>query len=136
MAFRAELTFDKMKFRVLDYNYNMQRPTDYATGQVSGRMVAGRVTFLVELVPGQSLWPYIQTNKPAPTASVVLKGGDKDSALKTIEFTNAYVIDMTEDFNAVGGQPATLRFTISAEKMQESDSGVDHVNEWSNSANR
>ncbi len=135
MAFRAELTFDKYKFRVLDYNYSMQRPTDYATGQVSGRMVAGRVTFLVEMVPKQSLWPYIQTNKPAPTASLVLRGGEKDSALKTIKFTNAFVIEMTEDFNAVGGQPATLRFTISAEKMEESDSDAGHVNEWSNSGN-
>lgn len=134
MAFRAELTFDDMKFRVLDYNYSMVRPTDHATGQVTGRMVAGRFTFVVELVPGQSLWPYISTNKVAKTTKLVLKGGEKDSALKTIELTNSYVIDMTEEFSAVGGQPVTIRFTVTCEKMNESDSGTEHANEWSRSA--
>ena len=133
MAFRAELTFEKFKYRVLDYNYSMQRPIDHATGQISGRVVAGRITFLVELVPDQSLWPYITENRPAPSGTLVLKGGEKDSHLKTIEFTNAYVMEMTEDFSAIGGQPATLRFTDSCEKMHES--GVQVTNEWSRSTN-
>lgn len=129
MAFRAELTFDDMKFRVLDYNYNMHRATDQATGQVVSRLYAGRCTFVVEVVPDQSLWPYITENKIVKSSKLVLKGGEKDSPLKTIEFKDSFVVDMTEDFSAVGGQPATLRFTISCQKMDES--GITHENEWS-----
>ncbi len=129
MAFRAELTFDEMNYRVLDYHYTMARPTDYATGQVSGRVQAGRLTFNVEIVPGQSLWPYIITNKQAKSGKLVLRGGKEDSALKTIEFTNALVIEMTENFSAVGGQPASMTFTISCEKVKED--GAEHENEWS-----
>lgn len=131
MAFRAELTFDKMNYRVLDYSYSMHRPTDARSGQITGRVQAGRLTFTVEIVPGQSLWPYMLENKAAPTGKLILRGGVEDSAAKTIEFVNGYVIDLVENFSAVGGQPATMHFTISVEKMKED--GAEHENEWSRS---
>jgi len=142
MAFRADLYFDKsdrkMKFRVLDYHYTMDRPYDSATGQISGRLKAGRMTFTVEIVPGQSLWPYIYTNLVAKQSIVELWGTDKgagareESILKTIEMTNAYVVELSENFSSVGGQPATMTFTLSCEKLKED--GAEHENEWSRSA--
>ena len=132
MAFRAELTFDEMNFRVIDYTYSMVRPFDYSTGQASGRLKAGRFTFTVEVVPGQSLWPYLVQNKLAKSGKLVLRGTKDDSPMKTIEFMNCLVVEMTENFSSIGGQPASLNFTISCEAVRED--GAKHENEWSRSA--
>ncbi len=119
------------KFRVLDYSYTFHRPTDQASGQASGRTVAGRFTFLVELVPAQTFWDFFKTNKMLGFAKLSLWGPEKESPMKTIEFENFFFIDMTEDFSAVGGQPATVRFTITCEKFRER--GAQMENEWSRS---
>ena len=127
MAFRADLKFDEWDFRVLDYHYNLNRPIDI-NGHPTGRVRGGQCTFVVEVVPGQSFWKYILENKVAPTCKLVLRGGKEDYAVKTIEFTDCYVHDMTESFSSVGGQPATIQFSITCAKMNEDGAKVE--NEW------
>ncbi len=134
MAFRAELEIDKMKYRVLEYGYTMSRPFDMRTGQVAGGLQAGRINFTAEIVPGQSLWPYMHVNQVIRSARVELWGAEKggtqaENIIKTLELTNAHVVELTENFSAVGGQPATMSFTLSCERIKED--GAEHENEWS-----
>ena len=143
MAFRAELTIGlpsndgnkSWDFRVLDYHYNINRPID-KYGHPTGRAYGGQCTFVVEVIPGQSLWNYITRNDTMPKCKLVLRGGkdDNSSALKTIEFEECVVYDMTESFSSVGGQPATIQFSISCKKMSEE--GAELTNEWNNDPSR
>lgn len=129
MAFRADLELDEMKFRVIEFTYNFHSPRDVASGQASGRLVAGTLTFEVEVAAVNDLWLYMITNKLAAKGKIVFKKNDEDSPMRTISFTRAFVVDLTENFSAIGGQPMTMRFTISCERMSLSGNSVE--NEWS-----
>ena len=131
MAFRADLEIDEMKFRVLEFTYNFHSPRDAASGQATGRLVAGTLTFEVEITAVNDLWLYMTTNRAAEKGKVVFKKNDEDSPMRTISFEKANVVDLTEHFSAIGGQPMTVRFTISCEKMLLNGNSVE--NQWSRS---
>jgi type VI protein secretion system component Hcp len=129
MAFRGELKLDDIEYRIIEFTYNFHRAMDAGNGQVSSKMFGGTFTFEVEVTSDNDLWAYITTNKEIQKATVTFRKTDEDSAMKTIEMERASVVDMTEHFSAVGGQPMTLRFTITCQKMNMK--GVAHENSWS-----
>ncbi len=129
MAFRGELKLDDIEYRVLEFTYNFHRNIDAANGQVSSRMYGGSLTFEVEVTSDNDLWAYITTNKEIQKGTVTFRKTDEDSSMKTIDFERASVVDMTEHFSSVGGQPMTMRFTISCEKLKMK--GIAHENLWS-----
>ena len=132
MAFRADLEVDEMKFRVLDFTYNFHSPRDVASGQATGRLIAGTLTFEVEVTAVNALWDYMITNRLVAKGKIVFKKSDEDSPLRTISFEQAFVVDLTEHFTAIGGQPMTMRFTISCEKMVLGGNSVENL--WSRNA--
>jgi len=134
MAFRADLELDELKFRVLEFTYNFHSPRDAASGQASGRLVAGTLTFEVEVTTVNDLWLYMTQNRRADKGKIVFKKSDEDSPMRTISFEQAFVVDLTENFSAIGGQPMTMRFTISCERMVLNGNSVE--NEWSRSGDR
>lgn len=129
MAFRADLKLDDVEYRVIEFTYNFHRAVDGSNGQVSSRMFGGTLNFEVEVTADNDLWAYITTNKEIQSGAVSFRKTDEDSSMKTISFVRANVVDMSEHFSAVGGQPMTMRFTLSCEKMTMK--GIDHTNLWS-----
>jgi hypothetical protein len=132
MAFRADLKLDDIEYRVVEFTYNFHRAMDAASGQVASRMFGGTLNFEVEVTADNDLWAYITTNKEVQKGTVTFRKTDEDSSMKTISFERACVVDMTEHFSAVGGQPMTMRFVLSCEKLEMK--GIEHKNEWSRAA--
>lgn len=132
MAFRGDLKLDDIEYRVIEFTYNFHRAVDASNGQVASKMYGGSLTFEVEVTSDNDLWAYITTNKEIQKGTVTFRKTDEDSAMKTIDFERASVVDMTEHFSAVGGQPMTMRFTITCQKLTMK--GVAHENEWSRSS--
>lgn len=134
MAFRADLKLDDIDFRVLDFTYNFHRAVDPANGQVASRMYGGTLSFEVEVTADNDLWAYIITNKEIQKGEVTFRKTDEDSAMKTISFERACLVDMTEHFSSIGGQPMSMRFVISCEVLTMK--GIKHENQWSRMASR
>lgn len=129
MAFRADLEFDDLKFRVIEFTYEFRTPTEAASGQVSGRMIGGMLTFEVEVSAVNNLWLYQTENREIDTGKIMFRQTEADSPMRTITFKKGHVIHLTERYSAVGGQPLTMRFTVSSQSMVLGGNSV--VNEWS-----
>ena len=132
MAFRADLEFDELSFRVVEFTYNFHTPMDSATGQISGRLIAGTLTFEVEVSAVNNLWLYMTDNREIAEGRLTFRQSEADSPMRTITFRRAHVVDLTEHFSAVGGQALTMRFTVSSQSMSLDGNSV--FNEWSRNA--
>ena len=60
--------------------------------------------------------------------SIVFLKRDSDATLKELKFTEAYLVDYSENFSSVGDMAVTETFTLSAKEI-ELGSGK-HQNEW------
>ncbi len=100
MAFRADLEFDDLKFRVIEFTYEFRTPTEAASGQVSGRMIGGMLTFEVEVSAVNNLWLYQTENREIATGKIMFRQTEADSPMRTITFRKGHVIHLTERYSA------------------------------------
>ena len=60
--------------------------------------------------------------------TVIFKKRDEDAKMKELSFKTGYVVELSENFDSVGGNPMTMTFTISARTV--SMGGENLENDW------
>lgn len=74
------------------------------------------------------LWDTLIAQFKTVDGKITFKKRDEEAKMKELKFELAYVVDYAESFSAVGGNPMTIRFTLSAQRLQL---GMEaHENEW------
>jgi hypothetical protein len=127
MAFRADLTIDGRDYRLLHCSYSLHRDVD-ATGRPSSEVKGGTVSMEIESTEDTLIWDTLIAQFKTVDGKITFKKRDEEAKMKELKFEMAYVIDYEETFSAVGGNPMTIRFTLSAQRLQL---GVEaHENEW------
>lgn len=127
MAFRAELEMGGKTYRLLHCNYSLRRDVD-ATGRPSSEVKGGTVNFEIESVEDTSIWDLMISQFKHVDGKVSFKRRDDNAKMKELRFETAYVIDYSESFDSMGGDPMTIRFTLSARELQLGHEI--HENEW------
>jgi hypothetical protein len=127
MAFRADLKIDGKEYRLLHCSYSLQRDVD-PTGRPSSEVKGGTIHFEIESTEDTSLWDLMIAQFKSVDGTITFKKRDEDAKMKELKFETAYVVDLAENFDSVGGNPMTLTFTLSAHKLTLGSET--HENEW------
>lgn len=127
MAFRADLTVDGKTYRLLHCSYTLHRDVD-PTGRPSSEVKGGTINFEIESTEDTSWWDLLIGQYNSVDGNIIFKKRDEDAKMKELTFKTAYVIQYAENFDSVGGNPMTTRFTLSAKEIQLGNET--HQNEW------
>ena len=127
MAFIEDLEIDGKQYRLLHCSYSLQRSVD-PTGRPSSEVKGGTISFEIESTEDTSLWDLMIAQFKSVDGTITFKKRDEDAKMKELKFETAYVVDLSENFDSVGGNPMTLSFTLSAHKLTLGSET--HVNEW------
>jgi hypothetical protein len=127
MAFRADLTIDGKTYRLLHCSYALQRDVD-ATGRPSSEVKGGKINFEIESTEDTAWWDLLIGQYNSVDGNIIFKKRDEDAKMKEMTFKTAYVIEYAENFDSVGGNPMTTRFTLSAKEIQLGNEEL--KNEW------
>jgi hypothetical protein len=128
MSFKANLSIEGgSEIRLLHCSYTMHRDVD-ATGRPSSMVKGGPVQFEIESTHDTTLNEWMVDQFTHKNGHVVFMKRDSNTKMKELKFENAYIVEIHEKFDAVGENPFTIHFTITAEKI--SVGSATHVNPW------
>ncbi len=127
-SFRAELELEGIKNDVLATEFVFSRDTD-KKGKVSSNVYGGRINITIESTESTAIIEAMLNSQfKAIEGVITFKKTSEDSALKRIEFKNAYIVYYKESLEVSGDVPMTINFTISAEEINIGN--ANHFNRW------
>jgi hypothetical protein len=127
MSFKLRLKVAGKDVNVLNATYALKQETD-TTGRPSSITRGGKITLTVESTGDSTFFEWITNNFERKDGSIIFIKRDTDATMKELKFTEAYLVDYRENFDASNELPVTETFTLSA-KTIEVGSGK-HENEW------
>ena len=128
MAIKATLSLDGgEEIRLLHVSFALNRAVDH-TGRPSGETRAGTVTMEIESTDDTTVLQWIMDSWMQKNGTIKFSKKDADSKLKELKFEKAYCIAYSEAISAIGDNPMTINFTISAEKISVGDASF--KNPW------
>lgn len=127
MSFKAKLNVGGKDVNVLSCNYALKQETD-ATGRPSSITRGGKINLIVESTGDTTFFEWMTNNFERKDGTITFVKRDSDATMKQLKFTEAYVVDYKENFDATGDNPVTESFTLSA-RVITVGSGT-HTNEW------
>lgn len=127
MAFRADLTMNGKTYRLLHCSYALNRDID-PTGRPSSEVKGGTISFEIESTEDTSIWDLMIAQFKSVNGSITFKKRDEDAKMKELKFDTAYVVQLSENFDSVGGNPMTTSFTLSAKQLTLGSEEL--KNEW------
>jgi hypothetical protein len=127
MSFKAKLKVAGAEVNVLNCHYAMKQETD-ATGRPSSITRGGKITLTVESTGDTKFFEWMCNNFERKDGSIVFYKRDSEATMKELKFTEGYLIEYRENYDAGGANPITETFTISAREMSAGNGS--HANEW------
>jgi hypothetical protein len=127
MSFKAVLNLDGKEHRLLHCSYALQRDVD-PTGRPSSHVKGGTIHFEIEATEDTSVWEWMINQWSSKDGSIVFYKREDESTMKELKFETAYIIEYSEGFDSVGGNPMVESFTISSHKLTMGSET--HENEW------
>jgi len=127
MSFQATLNLDGKEMRVLHCSFNFNRDVD-ATGRPSSRVRGGTIHLEVESTEDSSLFAWIAGVFDTKDGKVTFLKRDSNTKMKELYWKTGYIISYTEALDAIGENPMTIKFTISAQEVGVDDAA--YLNPW------
>ena len=127
MSFKAKLKVGSKEVNVLDVAYDLTQEVD-PTGRPAAVTRGGNIKLHVESTGDSFFFEWMCDNFERKDGTVTFLKRDTDAKMKELEFTEGYLVNYEEHFEATGAVPMVESFTISA-KTIKCGSG-EHVNEW------
>ncbi len=128
MSFQAHLSIEGgSDIRLLHCSYSLNRDVD-ATGRPSSMVRGGTVQFTIESTHDTQLNEWMVDQFTTKQGRVTFFKRDSNTKMKELKFENAYIVHITESYDATGTNPMTIHFTITAEKITVGS--ATHTNPW------
>ena len=127
MSFLAKLNIDGEEFVVLDCEYGITQGSN-ENGMPSNKIRGGKIRVLIESTIKIDFMEWAITNNATKNGEIVFFKRDNVSSFKTLEFTEAYCLELHEKFNAEDGQPLQTSLLISAKEI--TIRGTTLTNNW------
>jgi hypothetical protein len=128
MSFKAKLTIGGKKFDVLHCSYTFRRDVD-AKGRPSSSVYGGTIQLEIESTDDTSILESMINNiYKSFSGTITFQKRDEDAKMKELSFEDGYIVQYAEALDAVGANPMTINFIISARKLKVGN--AEHQNEW------
>ncbi|MFP2996461.1 type VI secretion system tube protein TssD [Spongiivirga sp. MCCC 1A20706] len=118
MSFKATLHIFEKTYNALDLNYKINQQTDL-NGRPTRRALGGTIHVKIESTK-DDLGLYEAMFSPTQSVQGSIRVYKRDGFSKSfdIEFANAYVVGLNENYNAISNQPLHMDITISAQILR------------------
>ena len=128
MAFEAVLNVGGLSnARLIECHYSLQRQTDFM-GRPAEEVRGGSIQFALESSKDNTFAQWVVDPYATQSGSVEFKDPASGSVLKTVSFTDAYLVSFSESFHAADSQPMVQTVVLSAKKIKVGD--AEHENKW------
>jgi hypothetical protein len=128
MSFNAMLSIDGgAEVRVLHSSYALNRDVD-STGRPSSLVRGGTIQIEIESTEDASLFAWMVDQYTTKNGKITFYKRDSKTRMKELSWENGYLVSMTEALDAMGENPMTIHFTVSAQKITVGD--ATHENPW------
>jgi len=128
MSFKAELSIGGgTAIRLLHCSYALTRDVD-ATGRPSSGNRGGSISFEIESTDDTSLWAWMADQFQTKDGTVTFYKRDANQKMKELKWEKGYLVQFSESFDAIGENPMTIHFVVSAQKI--SSGSASHTNPW------
>jgi hypothetical protein len=127
MSFKAKLNVAGKELNILTCSYDLVQEVD-ATGRPSSVTRGGKIHLTVESTGEAFLFEWTCNNFERKDGSIVFFKRDTDAKLKELKFSEGYLVNYEESFDAFNSNPMTETFTISARKIEMGNAS--HENPW------
>lgn len=118
---------DDNGYRLLNLSYSLTRETDFS-GRPNSDVQGGKIEFQIESREETPFLEWICMKTQMLNGKVEFSKRDSDALLKTLEFTDGYLVEFQEHFENVGDTPMTITGTISAREIVMGNASL--TNEW------
>jgi hypothetical protein len=131
MSFKAKLKIGGKDFDVLHCSYSFRRDVD-AKGRPSSAIYGGTIQLEVESTDDTSVLESMINNVyKSQKGTITFQKREEDAKMKELSFEDGYIVQYSEALDAVGSNPMTINFVISARKVKIGS--AEHENEWPDS---
>jgi hypothetical protein len=120
----VKFSLDGENYDVEHFDINFEQPTDFR-GQPQHEIGGGQMTVHISQIPSDNLYLWAKTST-SRKSGILLFQTDLGMTVLTVEFTNAYCINLTRKINAYTGTNTIL--VISPDKVKIND--IEHDNDW------
>ena len=128
MSFNANVSIDGgPEVRVLHCSYALTRDVD-STGRPSSMIRGGTINLEVESTEDNSLFSWMIDQYATKNGKITFMKRDSKTKMKEVSWENGYIVQYSESLDAIGENPMTIHFVISAQKIQVQD--ATHENPW------
>ena len=127
MSFLAQLNLDGEEFVVLDCEYGVTQGSN-ENGMPSNKIRGGKISLLIESTIKVDFLEWAITNNATKNGEIIFFKRDNVSSFKTLEFREAFCLELLEKFNAEDGQPLQTKLLISAKEI--TIRGTTLTNNW------
>ncbi|MCF6349779.1 MAG: hypothetical protein L3J23_01950 [Flavobacteriaceae bacterium] len=127
MSFLAKINIDDDEMNVLDCTFTFEQGTDY-NGRPSQKPKGGQISILLESTGKTNFLEWMISPNMSKKGKITFFKRDNLASLKTVEFTEAYCIKYSENFNSIDSQPLKTRIIISAKKIKIKNTNF--INSW------
>ena len=135
MSFKAEMKIEGVNsnepYKILSCSYGFSRATDQS-GKPQTLIHGGMIHVSVTTSGDTSLSDWMFEIYGYKNGTIEFYKDDADAVAKTLEFTNASLVEYSESYSAGGGMPMTANLSISAEIIKIGQG--EHDNEWPKSS--
>ena len=135
MALQGELTIGGRKYGIVECAYEFSQSVD-DTGKPTSRTQGGQITFVMPATSDDDLffykWMFNKTEVKSGYFRFVVYSNNNNRSYKTLEFTNAFCINLKDYFNDNDSKLMYTTITIFAELIRIGSFGDSAVftNEW------
>ena len=127
MSFLSKLIIDDIEYSVLNTKYAIKQKHD-PTGLPGEKPIAGTFHVRIEAVKSTELFDWALDSKMTKNGTLVLYDRDKISAFRNFEFTQAYCLELEEEYHHDNNQPVYTEILIGFQKLKVRDSAYE--NDW------
>ena len=127
MSFLAKLNLDGEEFVVLDCEYGITQGSN-ENGLPSNKIRGGKIRLLIESTIKVDFLEWAITNNATKNGEITFFKRDNVSSFKTLEFREAFCLELFEKFNSEDGQPLQTSLLISAKEI--TIRGTTLTNNW------
>jgi hypothetical protein len=120
----AKFSLDGDVFEVEHFDIKFEQPTDFR-GQPQHEIGGRQLNITITQAPTGSLYLWAKTSTQLKSGKVLFQT-DLGMTILTVEFSNAYCINLSRQINAYAGTSTVL--VISSEKVKLN--GIEHDNFW------
>jgi hypothetical protein len=120
----AKFFLDGDTFEIEHFNIKFEQPTDFR-GQPQHEIGGGQLTINISQSPTSSLYLWAKTSTQLKSGKVLFQT-DLGMTVLTVEFSNAYCINLSRKINAYAGTNTVI--VISPENVKLN--GIEHDNFW------